>query len=499
MFESLSDRFSSVFDRLTKKGALSADDVKVALREVRVALLEADVSLPVVRSFIRKVQTKATGQAVTRSVTPGQQVIKIVHDELIAILGGVETDTTLRIDSPPAPILMVGLQGSGKTTTTAKLAKRLTERENKRVLMASLDTNRPAAMEQLAILGSQISVDTLPIVSGEDAIAIARRATEQAKQGGYDVCLLDTAGRLHIDHELIEQAATVRDVATPRETLLVVDGLTGQDAVNVAAEFDSKIGVSGIVLTRMDGDGRGGAALSMRAVTGKPIRLIGTGEKLDALEEFEPDRIASRILGMGDIVSLVQKAQETLEVEKAERAARRLQRGQLSMNDLKMQMEQIVKLGGIKQLSSMLPGFAKAAKNLPIDDAHEKEMIRHIALIQSMTKKERVAPHILKASRKKRIADGAGSTVIELNRLLKMHRQMADQVKKHSRKNGQLPPEFLNMLNLDRKKIDGAVQKISENVPFKPSTQSESSSSSEFPEIQMPLNLTGIGKDRESG
>ncbi len=491
MFESLSDRFSSVFDRLTKKGALSADDVKVALREVRVALLEADVSLPVVRSFVRKVQAKATGQAVTRSVTPGQQVIKIVHDELIAILGGTETDTTLRIDSPPAPILMVGLQGSGKTTTTAKLAKRLTERENKRVLMASLDTSRPAAMEQLAILGSQISVDTLPIVAGEDAVAIAKRATEQAKQGGYDVCLLDTAGRLHIDHDLIVQAAAVRDVTTPRETLLVVDGLTGQDAVNVAAEFDSKIGVSGIVLTRMDGDGRGGAALSMRAVTGKPIRLIGTGEKLDALEEFEPDRIASRILGMGDIVSLVQKAQETLEVEKAERAARRLQRGQLTMNDLKMQMEQIVKLGGIKQLSSMLPGFAK---NVPIDDAQEKEMIRHIALIQSMTKQERAVPQILKASRKIRIADGAGSTVSELNRLLKLHRQMADQVKKYSRKNGHLPPEFLKMLKLDRKQVDDALQKSSEKVALNPSAQSASGTPTEFPDIQMPLNLTGIGK-----
>lgn len=310
MFENLSERLSGVFDRLTKQGALSEDNVKTALREVRVALLEADVSLAVARNFMKAVQTKATGQAVTKSVTPGQQVVKIVHDELIHVLTGEDDPGALKIDSAPAPILMVGLQGSGKTTTTAKLAKRLKEREGKRVLMASLDVNRPAAMEQLQILGVQIGVDTLPIVKGEDPVAIAKRAKTQASLGGYDVYVLDTAGRLHIDQELIAQAAAVRDVANPRETLLVVDGLTGQDAVNVATEFDDKIGVSGVVLTRMDGDGRGGAALSMRAATGKPIRFVGLGEKLDALETFEPDRIAGRILGMGDIVALVEKAQD---------------------------------------------------------------------------------------------------------------------------------------------------------------------------------------------
>ena len=337
MFENLSERLSGVFGRLTKQGALSNDDVVTALREVRIALLEADVSLPVARDFIKSVESKATGQNVTKSVTPGQQVVKIVHDELVAMLRGTGTDENLKIDHPPSPILMVGLQGSGKTTTSAKLAKRLRDKDNKRVLMASLDVNRPAAMEQLQILGSQIGIDTLPIVEGEDPLTIAKRAKTQAALGGYDVYLLDTAGRLHIDHELINQAAAIRDIVKPRETLLVVDGLTGQDAVNVATEFNDKIGVSGVILTRMDGDGRGGAALSMRAVTGQPIRFVGVGEKVDALETFEPERIAGRILGMGDIVALVEKAQETIEAQQAEKMMKRFQKGQFNMNDLKLQ------------------------------------------------------------------------------------------------------------------------------------------------------------------
>ena len=430
MFENLSERLSGVFDRLTKQGALSEDDVKTALREVRVALLEADVSLPVARDFVKSVQEKATGQAVTKSVTPGQQVVKIVHDELVHVLIGDEDPGALKIDSPPAPILMVGLQGSGKTTTTAKLAKRLKERDCKRVLMASLDVNRPAAMEQLQILGLQIGVDTLPIVKGEDPIAIAKRAKTQASLGGYDVYMLDTAGRLHIDQELIAQAAAVRDVANPRETLLVVDGLTGQDAVNVATEFDDKIGVSGVVLTRMDGDGRGGAALSMRAVTGKPIRFVGLGEKMDALETFEPSRIAGRILGMGDIVALVEKAQETIEAEQAERMMKRFQKGQFNMNDLKMQLEQMMKMGGMESIMGMMPGMGKMAKQAEAAGMDDKVFKRQIALIQSMTKKERANPQILQASRKKRIASGAGLEVSELNKLLKMHRQMSDMMKK---------------------------------------------------------------------
>lgn len=433
MFENLSERLSGVFDRLTKQGALSDEDVKTALREVRVALLEADVSLPVARDFVKAIQEKATGQAVTKSVTPGQQVVKIVHDALIDVLKGEGEPGELKIDNPPAPILMVGLQGSGKTTTTAKLAKRLTDRDGKRVLMASLDTNRPAAMEQLAILGAQIGVDTLPIVKGEDPVAIAKRAKTQASLGGYDVYMLDTAGRLHIDQELIAQAAAVRDVANPRETLLVVDGLTGQDAVNVATEFDDKIGVSGVVLTRMDGDGRGGAALSMRAVTGKPIKFVGLGEKMDAIETFEPERVAGRILGMGDIVALVEKAQETIEAEQAERMMKRMAKGQFNMNDLRMQLEQMIKMGGMEGMMGMMPGMGKMAKQVQDAGLDDRLLKQQIALIQSMTKKERANPQILQASRKKRIARGAGMEVSELNKLLKMHRQMSDMMKKMGR------------------------------------------------------------------
>ena len=430
MFENLSDRLSGVFDRLTKQGALSEDDVKTALREVRVALLEADVSLPVARDFIKAVQVKATGQAVTKSITPGQQVVKIVHDELKHVLTGDEDPGALKIDNPPAPILMVGLQGGGKTTTTAKIAKRLFEREGKKVLMASLDVNRPAAMEQLAILGVQIGVDTLPIVKGEDPVAIAKRAKTQASLGGYDVYMLDTAGRLSIDEELMAQVEAVRDVANPRETLLVVDGLTGQDAVHTAENFDERIGITGVVLTRMDGDGRGGAALSMRAVTGKPIRFVGLGEKMDALETFEPDRIAGRILGMGDIVSLVEKAQQTLEVEQAERMMKRFQKGQFNMNDLKMQLEQMMKMGGMEGMLAMMPGAAKMQKQMDGAGIDDRMLRQQIALINSMTKRERANPALLQASRKKRIAKGAGMEVSDLNKLLKMQRQMSDMMKK---------------------------------------------------------------------
>ncbi len=433
MFESLSDRLGGVFDRLTKQGALTPDDVTAAMREVRQALLDADVSLPVVRNFVRAVTAKATGAAVTKSITPGQQVVKIVHDELIAMLQGEGPADALRVDNPPAPILMVGLQGSGKTTTTAKIAKRLKDREKKRVLLASLDTNRPAAMEQLAILGQQVGVDTLPIVPGENAVQIARRARQQATLGGYDVYMLDTAGRLHIDEVLMDEVQAVRDVANPRETLLVVDGLTGQDAVNVATEFDGKVGVSGVVLTRMDGDGRGGAALSMRAVTGKPIRFVGVGEKMDALEGFDASRVAGRILGMGDIVALVEKAQETLEIEQAERMMKRFAKGLFNMNDLKGQLEQMLKMGGMQSIMGMMPGMGKMAKQAETAGLDDSAIRRQIALINSMTKKERANPELLQASRKKRIAAGAGMDVAELNRLLKMQRQMADTMKKVSK------------------------------------------------------------------
>ena len=436
MFENLSDRLGGVFDRLTKQGALSEDDVNAALREVRTALLEADVSLPVARSFVKSVTQKATGAAVTKSVTPGQQVVKIVHDELIKVLQGEGAPDALRIDNPPAPVLMVGLQGSGKTTTTAKLALRLKDREKKRVLMASLDTNRPAAMEQLAILGTQIGVDTLPIVKGESAVQIAKRAKQQATLGGYDVYMLDTAGRLHIDEVLMDEVQAVRDIAQPRETLLVVDGLTGQDAVNVATEFDAKVGITGVVLTRMDGDGRGGAALSMRAVTGKPIRFVGLGEKMDALETFDAERVAGRILGMGDIVALVEKAQQVLEVEQAERMMKRFQKGLFNMNDLKSQLEQMQKMGGMGSIMQMMPGMSKMAKAAEDAGMNDKMIRRQIALINSMTRKERANPDILQASRKKRIAEGAGLEVSELNRLLKMQKQMGDTMKKLGKMKG---------------------------------------------------------------
>lgn len=430
MFESLSERLSGVFDKLTKQGALTEADVSTALREVRLALLDADVALPVARDFIEKVREKATGAEVVKSVTPGQMVVKIVHDELIATLSGEKADEGLRIDTPPASVLMVGLQGSGKTTTTAKLAKRLSERDGKRILMASLDTRRPAAMEQLAILGRQIGVDTLPIVPGQDAVAIAKRAKQQASLGGYDVVMLDTAGRMHVDDELMAEVEAVRDATKPNETLLVVDSLTGQDAVNVAENFNGRIGVTGVILTRMDGDGRGGAALSMRAVTGRPIKFIGTGEKLDGLEEFHASRVAGRILGMGDIVSLVEKAQEQIEAAEAERMMKRFQKGQFDMNDLKGQLDQMLKLGGMQGVMGMLPGMAKAQKQLSESGVDDRMIRRQIALIQSMTKKERRNPDLLQASRKKRIAAGAGLEVQELNRLLKMHRQMADMMKK---------------------------------------------------------------------
>ena len=431
MFENLSERLSGVFEGLTRQGALTDADVATALREVRVALLEADVSLPVARDFIKRVQEKATGQAVTKSVTPGQQVIKIVHDELIATLAGDDIKAgELKVASPPAPVLMVGLQGSGKTTTTAKLALRLKDRENKRVLMASLDTRRPAAMEQLRILGMQIGVDTLPIVAGQHPVQIAKRAKQQATLAGYDVYMLDTAGRLSIDDELMEEVEAVRDEIRPHETLLIVDGLTGQDAVNTAENFDGRIGISGVVLTRMDGDGRGGAALSMRAVTGKPIKFVGLGEKMDAIEAFYPDRVAGRILGMGDIVSLVEKAQEEIEAKEAERMMKRFKAGRFDMNDLRNQLEQMMRMGGMPGIMGMMPGMGKMQKQMDEAGLDDKVLKRKVALIQSMTKEERKSPALLKASRKERIAKGAGMQVQDLNRLLKMHRQMSDAMKK---------------------------------------------------------------------
>ncbi len=428
MFEGLSDKLSGILDRLTRRGALTAADVDAAAREVRRALLEADVALEVVRTFIDKLKERAVGIEVVKSVTPGQMVVKIVHDQLIETLGA--TTDPIDLNAPaPVPIMMVGLQGSGKTTTTAKIAKRLQEQMRRKVLMASLDTRRPAAMEQLAVLGQQVSVNTLPIVTGQTPVQIARRAVEAGRLGGYDVVLLDTAGRTTLDKEMMAEAAAVKAASDPHEVLLVADSLTGQDAVNLARAFDTTVGLTGIVLTRVDGDGRGGAALSMRAVTGKPIKLMGTGEKIDALEDFHPDRIADRILGMGDIVSLVERAAATIDAEKAMRAAERMRKGAFDLNDMREQFEQMQKMGGLGGLLGMMPGVAKMKNQIATAGLDDNILKRQIAIIQSMTPEERRKPDVLKASRKKRVAAGSGTKVEEINKLLKMHRGMADMMK----------------------------------------------------------------------
>lgn len=427
MFESLSERLGGVFDRLRGRGALNEADVREAMREVRIALLEADVALPVVRTFIDKVTEQAVGQSVLKSITPGQQVVKIVNDALVDMLGSEASDLELAV-TPPAIIMMVGLQGSGKTTTTAKIAKRLTERDRKKVMMASLDVNRPAAQEQLAILGEQTGVATLPIVAGQQPVDIAKRAMQAAKLQGFDVLVLDTAGRLHVDAQLMAEMKAVADVATPAETLLVVDSLTGQDAVNVAKNFSEQVPLTGVILTRMDGDARGGAALSMRAVTGKPIKFVGTGEKLDGLDVFHPGRVAGRILGMGDVVSLVERAAETIQQDEAEALAAKMAKGQFDMNDLRAQLQQMQRMGGLGALAGMLPGMKKlqgAASGM--DD---RILVRMDAIISSMTKKERTKPELLQAKRKIRIANGSGTTVQEVNKLLKMHQEMSTAMKK---------------------------------------------------------------------
>lgn len=428
MFEGLSSKLGKVFERLTGRGALTEADVTEALREVRVALLEADVALSVVKDFIGRVKARAVGQEVIKSVTPGQMVVKIVHDELIATLGTKGTELNLSA-VPPVVILMVGLQGSGKTTTSAKIALKL-KKERKKVLLASLDVYRPAAQQQLQILAGQAEVGSLPIVMGEMPVAISKRALDMGRKEGYDVVILDTAGRLHIDQELMTEVANVRDAVNPTEILLVTDAMTGQDAVTLAREFNEKVGVTGIVLTRIDGDARGGAALSMRAVTGRPIKFLGAGEKLDALEVFHPDRIAGRILGMGDIVGLVEKAMETIEVEEAERLAKRMEKGKFDLEDMRKQFAQVKKMGDLKGILGMLPGIGKIANQLKDANIDDKMIGRQEAIILSMTPAERKNPDLIKASRKKRIAAGCGMNVQDVNKLLKQYQQMADMMKK---------------------------------------------------------------------
>ncbi|MFN0045407.1 MAG: signal recognition particle protein [Sphingorhabdus sp.] len=429
MFDKLSDRLGGVFDRLRGRGALNEADVREAMREVRVALLEADVALPVVREFVDKVTEKAVGQSVLKSVTPGQQVVKIVNDALVEMLGAEQSDLNLAV-APPAIIMMVGLQGSGKTTTTAKIAKMLKAKQGKKVLMASLDVNRPAAQEQLATLGTQTDVATLPIMQGQQPVDIAKRAMQAAKLQGFDVLLLDTAGRLNVDQQLMDEMQAVAKVSTPQEILLVVDSLTGQDAVNVAKNFGERVDLTGIVLTRMDGDARGGAALSMRAITGKPIKFAGVGEKLDALEAFNPERVAGRILGMGDVVGLVERAAEIVDKDEADKLAAKMAKGQFDMDDLRTQFRQMTKMGGLGALAGMMPGMKKAKAAMDASGMNDKLLIHMDAIIGSMTPKERAKPELLNAKRKIRIAKGSGMTVQDVNKLIKMHQEMATAMKR---------------------------------------------------------------------
>jgi len=429
MFDSLSNRLGDVFDRLRKRGALSDADVTSALREIRVALLEADVALPVVKDFVDGVRERALGEEVLKSVTPGQMVVKIVNDCLVEALGPESVGLDLAA-IPPVPIMLVGLQGSGKTTTAAKLALRLKDRQKKKVLLASLDVRRPAAQEQLAVLGAQAGIDTLPIIPLQTPKMIAVRALETGRLQAYDVVILDTAGRLAIDENLMAEVAVVSDAVRPKETLLVADAMTGQDAVNVAEAFHARLNLTGIVLTRIDGDARGGAALSMKAVTGRPIKFLGTGEKLDALEEFHPDRIASRILGMGDVVGLVEKAQETIDEAEAEKLVARIQKGKFDMDDMASQFRQLRKMGGMSGVMGMLPGVAKAKKQIAAANIDDGAIVRQEAIISSMTPGERLRPEVIKASRKRRIATGSGTTVQEVNRLMKQFSEMTRMMKR---------------------------------------------------------------------
>ena len=434
MFDSLSNRLNDVFDRLRGRGALTEDDVAAALREIRIALLEADVALPVVRDFVAAVREKAVGEEVVRSVTPGQMVVKVVHDHLVEVLGGggapARGDGIDLNANPPVGIMLVGLQGSGKTTTAAKIALRLKTRERKKVLMASLDVQRPAAQEQLAQLGRQVGVTTLPIVAGERPVAITHRALDMARSEGYDVVMYDTAGRLHVNEELMLEVAAVREAANPHQTLLVADAMTGQDAVNVAKAFGERAGITGIVLTRIDGDARGGAALSMRAITGKPIVLLGTGEKIDALEPFHPDRIAGRILGMGDVVSLVERAAETADRDEAERLAAKMQKGNFDLDDLAAQLRQLRRMGGMGGIMGMLPGIGKIKKQLDAANIDERVIKKQEAILSSMTRAERRNPKLLNGSRRRRIAVGSGTEVQDVNRLLKQYQDMAGMMKR---------------------------------------------------------------------
>lgn len=447
MFDNFSGKITKIFDKISGKKFISEDDLNLTMREIRIALLEADVSLPVAKDFIEKVKAEALGQQVVKSVSAGQMIIKILHDELVKLLGGEKSEINFNVH-PPIVILMVGLQASGKTTTSGKLALRLKNKNHKKVLLASLDTYRPAAQKQLEILAQKISSDSLEIISEENPLEITKRALQKSIDGGYEILILDSAGRTSINEEMMQELCNIKSIANPTEILLVVDAMIGQDAINVAKNFNEKLALTGIILTRLDGDSRGGAALTMKAATNCPIKFIGVGEKLEELEEFNPDRIASRIVGMGDVVSLVEKAQEIFDVSEMEKSAKKMQKGQFDLNDLLSQIRNMKKMGGIGNILNLLPGAGKIKEHLGKISGFEKEIKLQEALILSMTAKEKNNPDILNSSRKHRIAKGAGSTIQEVNRLLKKYKQMQKMMKKFGKID---PKKMQEMMNQNEK------------------------------------------------
>ncbi|MDC3053227.1 signal recognition particle protein [Candidatus Pelagibacter sp.] len=451
MFENLTNKFEEIFSSLKKAPSLDEKQVDEGLREIRLALLEADVSLEVVKEFINRVKPKALGQEIIRSTSPGQMVVKVVNDELISFLGDKNSDIELNA-VPPVPVMLVGLQGSGKTTTTAKLARFLESNKKKKVMMASLDVYRPAAQEQLRLLGEQNNIITLPVIKDQLPTDICRRAISAANLNGADVILFDTAGRTQIDLQMMSEIKQIESIINPSETILVADSLTGQVAANVAKEFKSTVNLTGIILTRSDGDGRGGAALSMKYVADVPIKFLGVGEKIENFEVFHPDRIANRILGMGDIVSLVEKAAEDLDEEKLKKTEEKLKKGQFSLEDYLTQLRQMKKMGGIEGIMSFLPGVSKVKSQMDQAGVDEKIITQNEAVILSMTKKERENPKIIDGSRKKRIANGSGTDVATINKLLKQFKMMSEMMKKMSKGNTKgmmdkgIPPELFNQL-----------------------------------------------------
>ena len=449
MFDSLSDKLVSAFDKIRGKGSLSENDIARAMKEVRLALIDADVALDVVKKFIDDITLEAKGQQITKSIKPDQMVFKIVQDKLTDLLGGKNAENTIKLSSPPSSIMLVGLQGSGKTTSAAKMGLML-KGSGKKVLLASLDVQRPAAMEQLQILGDQTNIDVLPIEKSQGPVEITKRSHQLAKLSGYDVVILDTAGRTSVDDELMDELSEVYKTSNPSEVFLVADAMTGQEAANVARSFKEKSNVTSIILTRVDGDARGGAALSMSNITNCPIKFMGTGEKLEAFETFKADRIASRILGMGDVVSLVEKAQSEVKEEEAKDLAKKISKGTFDFNDFRKQLNQMKKMGGMQGILSLLPGAQKIKKQMAVGGLDDKILVRMDSMISSMTSKERVNPKLLNGSRKRRIAEGSGNSVQDLNRLLKQFKQMTLMMKKMGKKGGNMDiSDAMNMQGMD--------------------------------------------------